>query len=80
MNIKPDADWRLVTSFKVYLVDVVGFGKSDLPEHPLNSDDFGNFLEQFVNKLEIKNPLLMLLLLQATQSHLLSKILLYMFP
>ena len=27
-------------NFKVYLVDVVGFGKSSLPEEPLNSNDF----------------------------------------
>lgn len=44
--------------FKVYLVDVVGFGKSDLPEHPLNSDDFGNFLKEFLEKLNIVNPIL----------------------
>lgn len=44
--------------FKVYLVDIVGFGKSDLPEHPLNTDDFGDFLKEFVEKLEIKNPIL----------------------
>ena len=25
---------NLCKNFKVYLVDVVGFGKSDLPEHP----------------------------------------------
>lgn len=44
--------------FKVYLVDVVGFGKSDLPEHPLSSDDFGNFLKEFLEKLNIVNPIL----------------------
>ena len=44
--------------FKVYQVDVVGFGKSDLPEHPLNSDDFGNFLKEFLEKLNIVNPIL----------------------
>ena len=38
-------------NFKVYLVDVVGFGKSDLPEHPLNSNDFGDFLKEFLEKL-----------------------------
>ncbi len=48
----------LCENFKVYLVDIVGFGKSDLPEHPLNTNDFGDFLAEFVNQLEIKNPIL----------------------
>ena len=48
----------LSRNFKVYLVDVVGFGKSDLPEHPLKSDDFGNFLKDFMEKLKIKSPIL----------------------
>lgn len=48
----------LSQNFKVYLVDIVGFGKSDLPEHPLNTDDFGDFLKEFVKQLEIENPIL----------------------
>ena len=43
---------------KVYLIDVVGFGKSSLPEHPLNSDDFGNFLKELLDALKIENPIL----------------------
>lgn len=49
---------NLSQNFKVYLVDVVGFGKSDLPEHPLSSNDFGDFLKAFVDKLKIENPIL----------------------
>ena len=49
---------NLQENFKVYLVDVVGFGKSDLPEHPLCSNDFGDFLKEFVEKLKIENPIL----------------------
>lgn len=56
-TMRPIAN-SLCQNFKVYLVDIVGFGKSDLPEHPLNTNDFGDFLEEFVNKLEIKNPIL----------------------
>lgn len=56
-TMRPIAD-GLKQNFKVYLVDVVGFGKSDLPEHPLKTDDFGDFLAEFVNKLNIKNPIL----------------------
>lgn len=49
---------NLSQNFKVYLVDVVGFGKSDLPEHPLCSNDFGDFLRDFIEKLKIENPIL----------------------
>ncbi len=45
-------------NFEVYLIDVVGFGKSDIPEHPLNSDDFGDFLEELVKNLKVENPIL----------------------
>ncbi len=49
---------NLCNNFKCYLVDVVGFGKSSLPEKELNTDDFGNFLNEFVKALDIKNPIL----------------------
>jgi len=49
---------NLQANFKVYLVDVVGFGKSDLPEHPLNSNDFGDFLAELVQNLGVENPIL----------------------
>lgn len=44
--------------FKVYNVDVIGFGKSELPDKPLNTNDFGDFLSEFINKLKIENPIL----------------------
>lgn len=56
-TMRPIAN-NLSRNFKVYLVDVVGFGKSEVPEHPLNSNDFGDFLEEFAKKLDIKNPIL----------------------
>ncbi len=56
-TMRPIAN-SLAQNFKVYLVDIVGFGKSDLPEHPLNTNDFGDFLAEFVNRLHIKNPIL----------------------
>ena len=56
-TMRPIAN-ELCKNFKVYLVDIVGFGKSDLPEHPLKTDDFGNFLRDFIEKLNIKNPIL----------------------
>ena len=49
---------HLAQNFKVYNVDVIGFGKSDLPDSPLSTNDFGNFLAEFINKLKIENPIL----------------------
>lgn len=56
-TMKSIAD-NLSRNFKVYNVDVIGHGKSDLPAHPYSSDDFGNFLKEFVDKLNIENPIL----------------------
>ena len=56
-TMRPVAD-SLSQNFKVYLVDIVGFGKSDLPEHPLKTDDFGDFLAGFVKELNIEKPIL----------------------
>ncbi len=56
-TMRPIAN-ELCKNFEVYLVDVIGFGKSDLPEHPLTANDFGDFLKEFVDKLQIKNPIL----------------------
>lgn len=44
--------------FKVYNVDIIGFGKSDLPDNPMSTNDFGNFLENFIQELKIENPIL----------------------
>lgn len=56
-TMRPIAN-SLKDNFKVYLIDVVGFGKSDLPEHALNTDDFGDFLKKLLENLKIKNPIL----------------------
>ncbi len=56
-TMRPLAD-SLSNNFKVYLIDVVGFGKSDLPKEPLTSDDFGNFLKELLEKIKIDNPIL----------------------
>lgn len=44
--------------FKVYSIDIIGFGKSELPDSPLHTDDFGNFLKDLLDKLGIENPIL----------------------
>lgn len=49
---------NLCKNFKVYMLDVVGFGKSDLPDHPLTTNDFGDFLRDFLKELHIENPIL----------------------
>lgn len=49
---------NLSKNFKVYLIDVVGFGKSDLPKDPLTSNDFGDFLKELLDSLKIANPIL----------------------
>ena len=49
---------NLMKTHKVFLVDVVGFGKSSLPKEPLNSNDFAEFLKEFLDALKIKNPVL----------------------
>ena len=49
---------HLSKNFKVYNVDIIGFGKSDLPDHPYNTNDFGDFLNDFIKVLNIENPIL----------------------
>jgi pimeloyl-ACP methyl ester carboxylesterase len=56
-TMKPIAN-NLKKHFKVYNVDIIGFGKSDLPKQPLHTDDFGNFLNDFIKALNIENPIL----------------------
>ena len=56
-TMRPLAD-NLSKNFKCYLVDVVGFGKSDLPKKPMNTNDFGDFLHSFIKSLNIENPIL----------------------
>ena len=48
----------LSKNFKVYNVDIIGFGKSDLPDKPMNTNDFGDFLFNFIKALNIENPIL----------------------
>ncbi len=49
---------HLEKHFKVYSIDIIGFGKSELPDKPLNTDEFGDFLKELLEKLNIKNPIL----------------------
>ena len=53
-TMRPIAD-GLKDNFKVYLIDVIGFGKSELPKHPFTTNDFGDFLKELLEKLNIDN-------------------------
>ena len=55
-TMKPIAS--VLEKFKVYNVDLPGFGKSDMPEKPFNTNDFGDFLDGFIKGLKIENPIL----------------------
>lgn len=56
-TMRPIAN-SLMQNFKVYLVDVVGFGKSDLLTKPINTDEYGDFLDGFCKELKIEKPIL----------------------
>lgn len=56
-TMKPIAN-VLEKSFKVYNVDLPGFGKSDMPVKSFNTNDFGDFLNGFMKNLKIENPIL----------------------
>ena len=56
-TMRPIAN-SLMQNFKVYLVDVIGFGKSDLLTKPINTDEYGDFLDGFCKELKIENPIL----------------------
>lgn len=56
-TMRPLANY-LSKNFKVYLVDIIGFGKSDLPDRPYNTNDFGDFLKEFIERLNIDLPIL----------------------
>lgn len=56
-TMKPLAN-ILKENFKVYNIDVIGFGKSELPDKPYSSSDFGGFLQKLLNELKIENPIL----------------------
>lgn len=56
-TMKPIAN-VLEKDFKIYNVDLPGFGKSDMPEKPFNTNDFGDFLNGFIKELKIEDPIL----------------------
>ncbi|MFA6184041.1 MAG: alpha/beta hydrolase [Parcubacteria group bacterium] len=39
-------------------IDLPGFGDSEMPQTPWSLDDYANFVKDFLEKLEIRNPIL----------------------
>lgn len=56
-TMKPIAQ-ALEKNFKVYNIDLPGFGKSDMLQRPFNTNDFGNFLNSFIKEMKIEKPIL----------------------
>lgn len=56
-TMKPIAQ-ALEKKFKVYNVDLPGFGKSDMLQETYNTNMFGDFLNNFIEQLKIHNPIL----------------------
>lgn len=48
----------LKSHFKVYNLDFPGFGESDEPKEAWSNEDYVEMLKTFVDKLKIKNPIL----------------------
>jgi len=49
---------NLKTSFKVTALDLPGFGKSEEPKEPFSVSDYSKIVKEFLEALEIKNPIL----------------------
>ena len=56
-TMKPIAD-MLKQKFKVYNVDIIGFGESELPDKPMTTNDFGDFLKEFIENIKEKEVIL----------------------
>lgn len=48
----------LQNNFKLYAIDLPGFGKSEIPDHALGINEYANLIEHFIQIMSIKNPIL----------------------
>lgn len=46
---------KLVEKYQVYVLDFPGFGKTQVPLEPWSVDDYVNFVEVFLEKMQIKS-------------------------
>ena len=49
----------LKTDFKLWLIDLPGFGRSDTPKKPWNVSDYADAVGDFIKKQTIKKPILL---------------------
>lgn len=49
---------KLSKSYKVYAIDLPGFGESNIPPIVYNTHNYANILKEFITKLNIDNPTL----------------------
>lgn len=48
----------LKKDYHIIILDLPGFGKSEEPKYSWTLEDYYNMLDEFLNKLDIKNPIL----------------------
>ncbi len=55
--------WGLIESlsqnYTLWLIDLPGFGRSDVPKQVFNSNNYAKIIEKFINKMRIKKPSLL---------------------
>lgn len=55
--------WGLVEllkdDFKLYLVDLPGFGRSDVPKKPFTVSDYSQIIKKFIEEKKIKKPIVL---------------------
>lgn len=56
--MKPIGD-MLSSNYKITILDLPGFGESDEPKYAWTLKDYSDMLEQLVNELNIKKPIIM---------------------
>jgi len=49
----------LKDDFKIWLIDLPGFGRSDSPKNPWTVSDYADAVADFIKKLKIKKPILL---------------------
>lgn len=54
--MKPLGD-MLQNRFRITILDLPGFGKSEEPKEAWNIEKYSNFLEDFLNKVNVKKPI-----------------------
>ena len=56
--MKPIGD-NLCSNHRITILDLPGFGESEEPKEVWNIGDYSNMLEEFLNRLDIKKPVIM---------------------